>query len=45
MSLEPNSPWQQFVASLYGREGVLSGEHLGPVRKWPIFEIGFGFRV
>ncbi|CAE7411179.1 SMPDL3B [Symbiodinium natans] len=28
VSLEPNSPWQQFVASLYGREGVLSGEQL-----------------
>ncbi|CAK9020373.1 Sphingomyelinase phosphodiesterase C (ASM-like phosphodiesterase C) [Durusdinium trenchii] len=28
ISLEPNSPWQQFVASVYAREGVLEGEAL-----------------
>ncbi|CAE7770760.1 Sphingomyelinase phosphodiesterase C [Symbiodinium microadriaticum] len=28
VSMEPNSPWQQFVASIYAREGVLSGEQL-----------------
>ncbi|CAE7318037.1 sgmC [Symbiodinium pilosum] len=28
VSLEPGSPWQEYVASLYAREGVLSGEQL-----------------
>ena len=28
VSMEPNSPWQQYVASIYAREGVLSGEQL-----------------
>jgi len=28
ISFEPNNPWQQYVASLYAREGVLQGSEL-----------------